>query len=309
MFIRITFYRLVLIVVLLIILAIAVMGFLSFPAMAPNIGLQPNNSQSNSTIDSQTFPAQVNSQLDDEAVTAKSYLVYDMKTNQVIASRLPNTVGSIASLTKLMTGYLVDKYGSPSDIITITAKDELNISPVLKLQRGDKIKVADLFSAMMVGSANDAALTLGLYIETKLGKPIAEIMNNEAKTLGMKDTHYSTPVGFDSDTNYSTATDLALLVRKTTQNPSFISIDRLRGYSFISETGKSYSVSATNKLLAQDSEIHAIKTGFTDDAGGAMIISVQNPTNEFVIILLNSQNREQDTLLLKNAVTKKLQTQ
>ncbi len=302
--------RLGLIVIILAIIAVAVMWFLSLPALAPNAGLQPETSQSGTdNNDDKTFPVQTGTTIDDSQVTAKSYLVYDIKSNSVLASKAPKTVVSIASLTKLMTGYLVNSFGQIGDIVTIKPEYVLDVNPSLGLKNGDKVKVGDLFNAMMVGSANDAALTLGHYLEEKQGKPIAEIMNEQAKQLGMADSHFSTPVGFDSDTNYSTASDMELLVHKTTSNPSFININRLLSYSFVSDTGQSYSVTATNKLLATDPQIHAIKTGFTNDAGGAMIVSVQTGTGEFVIILLGSENREKDTLLLKESITQKFYAQ
>ncbi len=299
-----TALRLLLTVIVLVVIAVALMWLLSFPALAPNSGQTQNNNQS-ATDEGQTFPVQTPAAIDDAKVTAKSYLVYDMHSNSVLASRSPKTAVSIASLTKLLTGYLVNAYGSPEDIVTIKPGYVLNINPVLGVKPGDKIKVDDLFNSMMVGSANDAALTLGYYLEEKLHKPIAEIMNEEARKLGMNDSHFSTPVGFDSDTNYSTASDMQLLVRKTTFNPAFITIDRLFGYSFTSENGEAYSVTATNKLLTKYPEIHAIKTGYTDDANGAMIVSIQTSGTEFVIILLGSENREQDAIEIYQAVLKK----
>src|SRR5262249_12273871 len=83
---------------------------------------------------------------------------------------------------------------------------------------------------------------------------------------------------------------------------AFALVGRERSYSFTSLTGKKYYVKATNKLVSTDPEIYAIKTGFTDEAGGAMITEVNHLERKFIIIVLGSPDREGDTLKLKKAI-------
>lgn len=237
-----------------------------------------------------------------ENVKASSFLIFDETTGQVIAERKPDTPVAIASLTKLMTALVTEKYGKLNDVWEINATSQIRINPVLGLKLGDRVMISDLIDSMLIGSANDAAATLGAYVTATSGTEVTQLMNKEAKNLGMDSTHYENPIGFDSEQNYSTANDLKKLLDKIRTNPLFSSIDRKLSYSFTSETGQTYSIKATNTLLAKDPEIHAIKTGFTDEAGGAMITAIHTDKQKFVIIVLGSENREQDTLLLKSQV-------
>jgi D-alanyl-D-alanine carboxypeptidase (penicillin-binding protein 5/6) len=232
-------------------------------------------------------------------VKADSYLIYNETSGKIIAAKNPDTALAIASLTKLMTAYMVDKYGNLTDEWAINQASTNDIRPVLGLTIGDRVKVHDLINAMLIGSANDAASALGAYISSIKNKPIVELMNQEAKDLGMHSTHYENAIGFDSEQNYSTANDLKILLDKLQLLSEFADIDRKQAYSFTSETGQQYSVKATNTLQASDPDIHAIKTGFTDQARGAMITAIHHDDKKFVIIVLGSPDREADTKLLK----------
>lgn len=235
-------------------------------------------------------------------VKAKSFLVYDELSGKVLASRSPNTPVAIASITKLMTAYIVQKYGNLDDTWAINAESTNNIKPTLGLVIGDRVIVKDLVNAMLIGSANDSAAALGAYVSSTTKQPIINLMNAEAKQIGMISSHYENPIGFDSEQNYSSANDLKSLLSVTTEIPLFTEVDRKQFYSFTSQTGKAYSVKATNSLVAEDPDIHAIKTGFTDEAQGAMITAIHHENKKFVIIVLGSQNRELDTKTLKNKV-------
>ncbi len=286
------------------ILALLVGGVFVPPALAPSLDNTVLGAQTGAeaTENSSTFTLLNVPKIDDSKVSAKSYLVFDQNSGAPLALRASNSSLPIASVTKLMTGYLVNRYGRMSDSFTVPEKAVFNISPVLGLPAGEKVLVSDLFNSMIVGSANDAALILAAYLEDLKGQSVDELMNAEADKLGMTDTHFSNPLGFDSETNYSTAQDLKRLVQAVLSYDTFSNLDRLQTYSFETTSGNLYRVSATNKLLAGDSEIHAVKTGFTDLAGGAMITSIHHTSGTFVIIVLGSDNREQDTKLLKQEI-------
>jgi serine-type D-Ala-D-Ala carboxypeptidase (penicillin-binding protein 5/6) len=239
-----------------------------------------------------------------EGVKADSYLVYDESTGKILASRNPDTAVAIASITKLMTAYITQKYGNLTDEWAINGASTSDIRPILGLTIGDRVIVKDLVDAMLIGSANDAAAALGAYVSATAKTPIINLMNQEAKRLGMDSTHYENPIGFDSEQNYSTANNLKLLLDVVRPMPLFSEIDRKQAYSFVSISGKTYSVKATNTLVAEDPEIHAIKTGFTYEAKGAMITAVYHENRKFIMIVLGSTDREGDTKLLKTNILK-----
>lgn len=280
---------------------------LAWPAIAPTLEIKNEDGGLANSGSGASFPAKKQSSIDDSQVKAISYLVYDEKTGTVLAERAPQNPVSIASLTKLMTAHLVLKYGQLSDTVTVQGKNVLNINPVLGLTAGDKVLVEDLLYSILIGSANDAAVSLGAYLETKQPLPIAQLMNNEADSLEMFGTQFNNPIGFDSDTNYSSAEDMKILIERLRQEIDFQTFNRSNAYSFLSLNNKNFGIRATNKLIASHPDIYAIKTGFTDDALGAMVTSVEpanKPEQSFVIIVLQSPGREQDTLTIKNEIMK-----
>jgi D-alanyl-D-alanine carboxypeptidase (penicillin-binding protein 5/6) len=175
----------------------------------------------------------------------------------------------------------------------------LNVKPALGLAAGDSVKVLDLFNAMLIGSNNDAALALADYTQSISGADFIALMNREAQALGMDDSHFSNPMGFDSPSNYSTASDIKQLIIASQPLAAFKDLGRSMSYSFFSAEGKHFSTVATNKLLQNHPEIEAIKTGFTENARGAMASKLTVGSHKIVIIVLDSGDREADTLKLE----------
>lgn len=232
-------------------------------------------------------------------IKASSYEIFDLTDNQVIASKRPDSALLVASLTKLMTAWIVINYGHLGDYYQITDKDVKSFSPSLGLTVGDKVLVSDLFNAMLIGSANDAALTLSHYIESIQTKTFPDLMNSEAQTLKLVDTRFSNPNGFDSDTNYSSSNDLKILVEQLNSRHVFDYTSRANGYTFSGSLQKSYHINATNQLINKYSDLFAIKTGFTNEAQGSMINLLKTDQKQYLIIVLGSPDREGDTLLLR----------
>lgn len=237
-----------------------------------------------------------------DSVNAKSFIVYDEATGQVLASKNTTDAHPIASLTKLLTGWVAYKYLDINEPLIVSLEDQTSIRPVLGLAVGDHVLPVDLIHSMLVGSANDAALALAHAVEQKTGKSFTFLMNYEAFDLGMTQSNFSNPVGFDSNYNYATAEDVVKLIRATQNLPIFTMESRGLSYAFTSTQGRAYRVRATNKLISKHSDIYAIKTGFTGEARGAMAIKVENSGHPFVILVLQSEARESDVLKLKAAI-------
>jgi serine-type D-Ala-D-Ala carboxypeptidase (penicillin-binding protein 5/6) len=283
----------------------AIVFLFTRPLLAPELEQKKMDGEENiMSSDDSAFNNKEQNDKIGEGVLAESFLVFDESSGNILASRNPDTPVAIASITKLMTAYVTEKYGNQEDEWAITQESTNDIRPILGLKIGDRVKVKDLEYAMLIGSANDAAAALGQYIATIEKSAANNLMNQEAKALGMSSTHYENPIGFDSEQNYSTANDLKLLLRKFISSETLKSIDRSQSYSFTSLLGNPYTVKATNTLIGNDPEIHAIKTGFTDEAEGAMITAIYHQDKKFVMIILRSPNREKDTLLLKSNLIK-----
>jgi serine-type D-Ala-D-Ala carboxypeptidase (penicillin-binding protein 5/6) len=238
----------------------------------------------------------------DSKVSAKSYIVFDAKSGAVLAERNAEEQLSIASLTKLMTALLAYEHTDISSTTQVRSSDKIQVTPILRLAAGDEVKIEDVISSMLVGSNNDAALLLSRVVSENTGKPFAELMNERASRLGMVNSHFSNPMGFDSWYNFSTAKDLKKLILETQKLALFSNLGKTKQYSFKGSLGYTYATKTTNKLLAKDESLESIKTGFTLDAKGAMATKISHGNSKFIVLVLGSQNRELDTLLLKQSV-------
>ncbi len=164
------------------------------------------------------------------AIKAKSLFVYDVNSGIVLVDKNSDFPLPIASLTKLMTAYVAYLNIDFAEIVRINQNDVFNVSPVIGVKIGDEISAGDLFNSMLIGSSNDSAKTLANYITKKTSTNFIDLMNEEAKQIGMSNTHFSNPLGFDSESNYSTAKDMELLVNKISEYSAFSLTSRKSNY-------------------------------------------------------------------------------
>jgi D-alanyl-D-alanine carboxypeptidase len=153
---------------------------------------------------------------------------------------------------------------------------------------------------MMIASGNDAALALAEYNGGSMEKFVRK-MNDRAKNLGLNNTHYTNPMGFDHENNYSTAEDLSLLSLYVLQNDFLTTPANLEKYEIESRSGISHEYVTTNQLLNKELNIpgvvvHGLKTGRTPDAGECLIsVATDDKGHEIMTVVLGSQERFQDT--------------
>lgn len=228
------------------------------------------------------------------SVSAKSVLAYDIESGKTLIDRNSSQKLAIASLTKLMTSIVAMEDPGFADAVVIGPADHTSIAPVLSIRNGDKVMPLDLVKSMLVGSANDAALTIGNHFPDK--GTFVEKMNAKAKELGMSDTHFDNPVGFDSPDNYSTAADLQKLVEYALKVLPYDQIWQSANYSFKSVEGHVYSIRNSNDLVFKNNYIHSIKTGYTPAALENMIVEAENPEGKKIVALvLGSSDRDTNT--------------
>ncbi len=239
---------------------------------------------------------------DFSSIKAESFLVYDAASGQILAQKDPDLKTPIASLTKLLTGLIAYEQDNLNATVTIPSEDELPVAPDLGLRNGAVVELSDLFKAMLIGSANDAALALANATAAQTGQNFVGLMNATALRLGMTSSSFENPMGFDSPQNYSTANDIRKLVDFTSQIDAFSSLGHQTGYSFTGQDGQDYHVTASNRLVLTHPEIQAVKTGLTPEADGAMVTKITENGHSIIVIVLHSTNREQDTLTLENQI-------
>ncbi len=240
-------------------------------------------------------------------VSAKSYLIYNENSGQNLLTSEINIKLGIASLTKLLTAYVAYRNLDLNSSLKINYEDFVDVAPILGLRVNDEVSSLDLFNAMLIGSANDAAKALANETARVTGHNFVELMNSEAKNLGMQNSNFSNPMGFDSDRNFSTADDLKKIILATQQLGAFKNISRYKNYGFKDVSlKKAFKIESTNKLISSHPEIEAIKTGYTENSLGSMAIRVNTKSGSYIILVLGSKDRENDVLILEDILLKYL---
>jgi D-alanyl-D-alanine carboxypeptidase (penicillin-binding protein 5/6) len=148
---------------------------------------------------------------------------------------------------------------------------------------------------MLVPSSNDAAQTLARFIGGDEDK-FVNMMNDKAKVLGLADTNFSNPVGLDSADNYSTALDLSKITQEFLKYSLLSDIVNTKAEDVTSIDGTIiHHLHTSNKLLLENPEVVGVKTGFTTEAQGNLIVKINHNGAEVLTIVLNTPNREDDT--------------
>jgi D-alanyl-D-alanine carboxypeptidase len=229
-------------------------------------------------------------------LTAHAALGFDLNSGTILYSNNLDEKLPIASLTKLMTAIVTVKNSDLNALAEIGKQGQV-VGSSIGLVSGEVITVHNLLKALLIPSSNDAAVALANFVgQDQTQENFTELMNQEAQGLGLVDTRFSNPVGWDSDENYSNAWDLVKIVKEFLRHPELAEIVRTKSAQITDTTGKYiYELRTTNKLLLDDPEVIGIKTGFTSKALGNLIILNDHNGAMVLTIVLGSENREQDT--------------
>jgi len=207
------------------------------------------------------------------SLDASAWLLIDRKDDARLAARAANARRAIASTTKLMTAKLALGELAMDDRLTVPDYDPAPAESVAGLTAGERLTVHDLLVAMMLPSANDAAVTVADGIAGSQPAFVAE-MNRTAGRLGLDRTHYANPIGLDAPGNYSTAADLVTLSSKLLGERRFRRIVAMPRAT-LSSGDHPRTVTNTNTLLLSDPSVDGVKTGHTSDAGYVLVASAK----------------------------------
>jgi serine-type D-Ala-D-Ala carboxypeptidase (penicillin-binding protein 5/6) len=219
-------------------------------------------------------------------IAAKAYLLVDILSGQTIVAVNANEGREPASLTKLMTAYLVfralkDKELTPSQMVPVSVKAWRAEGSRMFIDPKKAVSVDELLHGEIVQSGNDAAIALA---EAAAGSEEAfvERMNREAVSLGMKSTHFVNATGLPAPQQVSSASDLALIAAAIIHDfPEYYPLYAIKEYRY-----NNITQSNRNRLLWSDPYVDGIKTGFTDGAGYCLIASaVRGPRRLLAVVL------------------------
>ena len=220
--------------------------------------------------------------LQGEAISAKRAYVLDAVSGRVLYERNPNERSLIASTTKIMTALIVCEQCNVLDRMRIP-KEAVGIEgSSMYLQEGEVLTLQELLYGLMLQSGNDAAVALAIYCGGTV-EGFAELMNDKARNLGLRGTHFENPNGLDSPGHYSTARDLAVLAAYAMENPIFrktVSTKQLM-------LGQRY-LTNHNKLLWRVEGVDGVKTGFTKAAGRILVSSAERNNRRLIAVTLDA---------------------
>ena len=235
----------------------------------------------------QIFPVKA---ADDENLYALSAVLMDGETGRVLYGKEAYKGRPNASTTKVMTCILALELAKGDDYVQVSGNAASQPQTRLGMREGQQFYLEDLLYSLMLKSHNDSAVAIAEHIGGSV-EGFAEKMNEKAKELGCKDTHFVTPNGLDGEDeggiHHTTARDLALIMAYAIKNATFVHITQTRDYTFTDISGKKhYSVHNTNAFLDMETGVISGKTGFTGNAGYCYVCAVRQDERLFIVALL-----------------------
>ncbi len=219
---------------------------------------------------------------------AKSFIVQDFASGRILAEKNADQSVEPASITKLMTAYVVFnelQAGNITlgDMVTISEKAWRTPGSRMFVEVNKQVVLEDLLQGMIVQSGNDATVALAEYIAGS-EETFAALMNRHAEEIGMTGSHFENSTGLPGENHYMTAQDIArlatLLIRKY---PEFYNWYSQKEYTFNDIT--QYN---RNKLLWRDESVDGLKTGFTDSAGYCLVTSASKDGMRLITVVLGT---------------------
>ncbi len=237
------------------------------------------------------------------SIAAESFLLIDFHSGHVLASKNANERVEPASLTKIMTGYVVinelkNDNISMDDMVTISHKAWKMPGSKMFIEVGKQVSVRDLIKGMVIQSGNDASVALAEMVAGS-EEVFAQLMNKYAASIGMTNTHFVNATGLPHKDHYTSAHDLALLTKALiTEFP-----EEYKWYSEKKFTFNGITQYNRNKLLWQDPTVDGLKTGHTNSAGYCLVASALRDETRLISVILGAtgaEKRVQETQKLLN---------
>ena len=233
-----------------------------------------------------------------QALSAEKAIVLDAVSGRVLYEKAADQRSLIASTTKIMTALIVCEQCNVLDRMRIPREAVGIEGSSMYLKEGEVLTLQELLYGLMLSSGNDAAVALAIYCGGTV-EGFAQLMNDKARMLGLRNTHFENPNGLDSPEHYSTARDLAVLAAYAMGNPIFaktVSTKSIR-------VGERY-LTNHNKLLWRIEGADGVKTGYTKAAGRILVSSASRDDRRLVAVTLNAPSDWQDhEVLLEEAFT------
>jgi serine-type D-Ala-D-Ala carboxypeptidase (penicillin-binding protein 5/6) len=236
------------------------------------------------------------------SVAASSYLLMDFNSGRVLAEKEADKRVAPASLTKIMTVYVVFRE-LKSGHLTLTEKATISQNAwqtggsKMFVEVNKQITIEDLLKGVIIQSGNDASVALAEHVAGS-EQTFATMMNEQAARLGMTNSHFENSMGLPSPNHYSTARDLATLAQALIREfPDYYRWDSQKEFTYNNITQVN-----RNQLLWRDASVDGVKTGYTEEAGYCMVASAKREDMRLISVVMgtaspNARSNESQSLL------------
>lgn len=222
---------------------------------------------------------------------ALAYILVDIDGKQIIAQKQADAVLPIASLTKVMTAMVALDLADPKELFLVSERAAVQVPTKIGVVAGQRMALMDLLHALLLTSANDAAEVIAEGINEKYGENVfVAAMNKKAELLGLTNSHFANPQGFDDPENYSSAEDLAQLTgHALSEYPLIVDIAK-KEYHFIPKTAdhKQFDLYNWNGLIGVYPDTYGLKIGSTQKAGKTTIVTSEREGKRLMAVVLGA---------------------
>ena len=222
-------------------------------------------------------------------VSARAWAVTDLKTGEHLAGSGASEPLPMASTTKVM-GALVALETDLDEEVTVSEEAATFAVPAYSnvgLLPGDRLSARELLMASMISSGDDAAYALAEHIGDGSVERFVGMMNEKAEEMGLEDTSFENPVGFDARGHHTSAADLARMTRVAMQNPEFREMVSTQ-YATIATPYREIPLTNTNELLFSYPPATGVKTGTTPAAGESLVSTAASGDEGYAFVILDA---------------------
>lgn len=290
---------------LLLMLTLIVIGnlYLSFTYKEPKKEILTISERQGWFLDQKTVVKPKNFPLVQPKINAKAFLVMEAETKNILAQENAFLPLYPASAVKMMTA-LVAREAYQQQTPFIINEQDLTGGNSLRLTVGERVNFDLLIKAMLINSNNQASEILANHLSG--GKEaFIKKMNEKAQLLGLKNSYFANPQGFDQREQQTTAFDLAILALELERDPYLAEIVSQIQTTVKNDSGRSWQISNTNQLLQRKDLVYnvfGVKTGTTPLAGEVLISLIQKDKQKIIVVVLSARNRYNETIKLANFV-------
>ena len=223
-------------------------------------------------------------------ISAQSAVLIEAYSGRVLYEKNADEKRSMASTTKIMTALLAIESERLDEVVEVTQEMVQVEGSSIYLKPGDKLTLRSVVYGLLLESGNDAANVIALTLAGSQER-FAEMMNERAAQLGMKNTNFVTPSGLDDEEHYTTAYDMALLGSVAMRNDEFAAIASQKSATveFI-EPARKRTFYNHNRLLLELDGCNGVKTGFTKKSGRCLVSSCERDEILLIAVTLNAPN-------------------